>query len=46
MIIEWDDVLGKIETLERRTDQLREQLTLIVSELDYTWEVFRQRCPT
>jgi chromosome segregation ATPase len=42
MTIEWNDVLSRIETLERQTDQLRKQLTQITSELDYTWEVYRQ----
>jgi hypothetical protein len=42
MAIEWNDVLNRIAILERRIDQLREQLTQVTSELDDTWEVYRQ----
>jgi hypothetical protein len=41
-MIEWGDVLSRIATLERKNDQLLETLTLIASELDHTWEVYRQ----
>jgi hypothetical protein len=41
-MIEWDDVLSRVATLERKNDQLFERLTLISSELDHTWEVYRQ----
>jgi hypothetical protein len=40
-MIEWDDVLSKIAALERKNNQMLETLTLIASELDHTWEVYR-----
>jgi hypothetical protein len=42
MADEWTDVLSRVATLERKNQQLLEQLTLIASELDHTWEVYRQ----